>query len=223
MPTKKYDIIPFGDSAFLVKFTTEGYSEKVTRHIHAVIETLRKHADWEELVPGYNSLLAYFCPAEFQPSQARAAVAKALKANEKSGALTGKLIEIPVCYGGDHGPDMTNIQKSSGLSVDEIIKLHSAPIYDVCMMGFIPGFTFLSEAPKALHHNRRETPRAVVPAGSVGIAGWQTGIYGLESPGGWQLIGQTPLSIFDSLRDKPFLLKAGDRVKFAPISSGDFS
>ena len=223
MPTNKYDIIPFGDSAFLVKFATEGYSEKVTRHIHAVIETLRKHADWEELVPGYNSLLAYFCPAEFQPSQARAAVAKALKANEKSGALTGKLIEIPVCYGGDHGPDMTNIQKSSGLSVDEIIKLHSAPIYDVCMMGFIPGFTFLSEAPKALHHNRRETPRAVVPAGSVGIAGWQTGIYGLESPGGWQLIGQTPLSIFDSLRDKPFLLKAGDRVKFTPISSGDFS
>ena len=108
------------------------------------------------------------------------------------------------------------IRDSAKLSIDEVIAQHSAQTYRVCMMGFIPGFTFLSPAPKALHHSRLATPRAKVAAGSVGIANWQTGIYGLESPGGWQIIGRTPLSIFDAKRGPAFLLNAGDRVRFIP-------
>ena len=111
---------------------------------------------------------------------------------------------------------MERICSASKLSVDDVIKKHSGETYRVCMMGFIPGFTFLSPAPKALHHPRLETPRAKVPAGSIGIANWQTGIYGLQSPGGWQIIGQTPLSIFNANRETPFLLNAGDRVRFIP-------
>lgn len=222
MPLKSYDIIPYGDSAFLVQFPTDGYSEKVTLHIHALINTLRSQTYWEELVPGYNSLLAYFCPAKFSPKKARASLLKALKATENTQSSKGRLVEIPVCYGGEFGPDMDTIKKSSGLSIKDVVKTHTGPEYKVCMMGFIPGFTFLSEAPEILHHNRQPTPRQIVPAGSVGIAGWQTGIYGLESPGGWQIIGRTPLSIFDVHRENPFLLKAGDRVKFKSISPKAF-
>ena len=129
---------------------------------------------------------------------------------------SGKLIEIPVYYGGENGPDIETISAASKLTIDDVIAKHSQREYRVCMMGFIPGFTFLSPAPTELHHPRLATPRAKVPAGSIGIANWQTGIYGLESPGGWQIIGRTPLSIFDGKRDTPFLLNAGDRVRFMP-------
>lgn len=222
MSDMQYEIIPFGDSGFLVKFPTETYSAKVTNHIHSVIAQLSGEESWEELVPGYNSLLAYFCPEKFPPAQARAALYKTLKSTEKTNLASGNLVEIPVCYGGEYGPDIEIIEASSGLSAEAITKLHSEPEYTVCMMGFIPGFTFLSEAPKTLHHKRKASPRSLVPAGSVGIAGWQTGIYGLESPGGWQIIGRTPLKIFDSARETPFLLQAGDRIKFVPVSAQAF-
>ena len=131
----------------------------------------------------------------------------------------GESIDIPVHYGGEFGPDMANIMSSSGLSEEAIIRIHSAQTYRVCMMGFIPGFAFLSEAPQVLHHPRHDTPRLSVPAGSIGIAGWQTGIYGIESPGGWQIIGRTEAKIFDVNRKVPFLLNAGDRVRFVPIKT----
>lgn len=218
-----FEIVPFGDSGFLVKFPGDAYSETITRHIHSVIDQLSRQKNWEELVPGYNSLLAYFCPDRFPPAKARSALYKALKSAETSKSVKGKAVEIPVCYGGEFGPDIDVIEKNSGLSAEAITKLHSEPEYTVCMMGFVPGFTFLSEAPKMLHHKRRGTPRLSVPMGSVGIAGWQTGIYGLESPGGWQIIGRTPLKIFDPARKDPFLLKAGDQIKFVPIPARDFN
>ncbi len=219
----EYDIIPYGDSAFLVQFATKVYSETVTNHIHALIHSLQGHDHWEEVVPGYNSLLAYFCPAKFKPYEAKKVLIKALKNPVAASKSVSKTIDIPVCYGGEFGPDMETIMESSGLSQQKIIKLHSEKSYTVCMMGFIPGFTFLSEAPQLLHHARRPTPRTIIPAGSVGIAGWQTGIYGLESPGGWQLIGRTPLNMFDKDRDAPFLVHAGDDVKFVPISPLEYA
>jgi len=222
MSAKAYEIIPFGDSGFLVKFPVETYSDKVTGHIHAVIRLLKEQDYWQELVPGYNSLLAYFCPDKYPPGKAQTALHTALKSTATTNPARQKRVAIPVCYGGEFGPDMETIEKNSGLSKKEIIALHSATEYTVCMMGFVPGFTFLSAAPKQLHHRRHETPRASVPPGSVGIAGWQTGIYGIESPGGWQLIGRTPFDIFDPERDTPFLLQAGDTVKFVPISAREF-
>ncbi len=219
MPTRQYEIVPFGDSGFLVKYQIEEYSEKVTQHINAVIEKLRRQEHWEELVPGYNSLLAYFCPHNYAPTKAKAALEKTLKSEEKSKEVSGRLVEVPVCYGGEFGPDMKTIESSSGLSVKDIIKRHSQPTYTVCMMGFIPGFSYLSAVAEELRHPRLSTPRLSVPSGSVGIAGWQTGIYGLESPGGWQIIGRTNLQIFDATRSEPFMLRTGDRVKFKPVQA----
>jgi len=145
-----------------------------------------------------------------------------LKALKKPESVAGEIIEIPIAYGDEYGPDMEAIKSVSQLSQADVIKLHSQQLYDVCMMGFIPGFAFLSEAPAELHHARHATPRQNVPAGSVGIAGWQTGIYGLDSPGGWQIIGRTPLKLFDKSRNDPFLVKAGDQIQFVPIEAKFF-
>ena len=125
-------------------------------------------------------------------------------------------IEIPVHYGGKNGPDLEGVAKYCGIASEEVITRHCGRDYLVCLMGFIPGFTFLSETDKALHIPRRLDPRLHIPAGSVGLAGWQTGIYGLNSPGGWQIIGRTSESLFDPARDNPFFLKAGDWIRFTP-------
>lgn len=217
------DILPYGDHGLLVQYQVEGFSAHFSDRIHALANTLRTQDIWREIVPAYDSLVVTFDLAAMPVTTAVEHLRKAMKQSAKTdSAKIGKLIEVPVHYGGKAGPDMDTICESSKLSQDEVIKLHSAKPYRVCMMGFIPGFTFLSAAPKQLHHPRLKTPRAKVAAGSVGIANWQTGIYGLESPGGWQIIGRTPLQIFDKLREDPFLIKAGDRVKFVP-TSGDAS
>jgi len=206
----------YGDHALLVEWKVDGFSEDVNDTIHALAAHLRESGHYIEVVPGYDSLVCVFDLAVRSMDSTKRHVEDVLARKNLVTSQTGKLIEIPVEYGGDNGPDMDTICASSKLSADQVIALHSGQDYRVCMMGFIPGFTFLSPAPKKLHHPRLATPRAKVPAGSVGIANWQTGIYGLESPGGWQIIGRTPLSIFDPNRETPFLLNAGDRVRFIP-------
>jgi len=131
-------------------------------------------------------------------------------------------VKIPVCYGGDFGPDMGFVAKTRDLAVEDVIRIHSEPEYQIYMIGFTPGFPFLGGLPEVLHTPRLQTPRKVVPAGSVGIANNQTGIYPIDSPGGWQLIGRTPLSLFDPRKPNPFLLKAGDKLKFYSISLEEY-
>lgn len=206
----------YGDHALLIEWQTEGFSEAVNDTVHALAAHLRKSGKYIEVVPGYDSLVCVFDLGSRSMETTKRHVESALTSENLSAVKSGKIVDIPVNYGGDFGPDMDTICASAKLTVDEVIALHSRSEYRVCMMGFIPGFTFLSPAPAKLHHPRLATPRAKVPAGSVGIANWQTGIYGLESPGGWQIIGQTPLSIFDAAREPHFLLNAGDRVKFIP-------
>lgn len=216
------DIQPFGDSAVLVSYDVDGFCTRTVKTLHALAQHLRETHNWEDIVPAYDSLLVRFNPAHEPQADVMAKVKTSITQMSPKNQ-SGRLVEFPVCYGGDFGPDMAQIQKSSGLSEPEIVALHSGQDYLVCVMGFIPGFTFLSEAPAPLHHPRHATPRLKVPAGSVGIAGWQTGLYGLESPGGWQLIGRTPLSIFDPNRDTPFLIEAGDTVRFIPETAAIFS
>ena len=212
----------YGDSAVYLSYESSGYNAAITTAVQNLAATLRASRDWEDVVSGYDSLVASFNPAAISPDDARMRLEAALKANTKTrGAAKSKTIDVPVYYGGIYGADMEAIRKSSGLSEAAIIKAHSAQPYRICMMGFIPGFTFLSQAPKALHHSRHSSPRLSVPAGSVGIAGWQTGIYGQSSPGGWQIIGRTPLTIFDASRPSPFLWETGDYLRFVP-QSGDF-
>ena len=206
----------YGDRAILVAWDTEGFSETVNNAVHNVATKLRESGKYIEVVPGYDSLVCVFDLAERTPLDTKRHIEDILARSQSKKTTSGRLIEIPVQYGGENGPDIETICAASKLSKDEVIALHSGQEYRVCMMGFIPGFTFLSPAPKKLHHPRLATPRTKVQAGSIGIANWQTGIYGLESPGGWQIIGRTPLSIFDANREPLFLLNAGDRVRFTP-------
>jgi inhibitor of KinA len=134
-----------------------------------------------------------------------------------------RVIKIPVCYGGRFGPDLEIVATQAELSVDEVIALHAGADYDVCAIGFSPGFPYLRGLPERLRTPRKATPRTKVPAGSVGIGGSQTGIYPSSTPGGWQLIGRTPLSLFDVNRPHPSLLRVGDRVHFVPMTEAEFT
>jgi len=133
-----------------------------------------------------------------------------------------KTLEIPVVYGGEYGPDMEWVSQYHNISVDEVIQLHTGTTYQVYMIGFMPGFPYLGELPEGLATPRRETPRTVIPQGSVAIAQRQTGIYPVESPGGWQILGRTPLKLFNPLHSPPTLLEMGDLVRFFSIGEKEF-
>lgn len=215
--TPKLDIRFYGDSAILVSYNMGRYSDAIYETVTKLADTLNTDPTWTNIIPAYDSLMVTFNPMSLRLSDAKAKVEAALAQSKKRQKTPKeKPIDIPVFYGGEDGPDMETICQSAKLNEDQVIKRHSQIIYRVCMMGFIPGFAFLSKTDKKLHHPRHETPGARVAPGSIGIANWQTGIYGLESPGGWQIIGRTPLTLFDAKRDHPFLLKAGDWVRFVP-------
>jgi len=133
------------------------------------------------------------------------------------------VVEIPVCYGGEYGPDLAVVAAHTGLTPEEVIQLHSAAEYRVHAIGFSPGFPYLGGLPPRLNTPRRATPRPSVPAGSVGIGSAQTGVYPVASPGGWNLIGRTPRALFRLHKSPPALLLIGDRVKFRPITPGEFA
>jgi inhibitor of KinA len=133
-----------------------------------------------------------------------------------------RVVEIPVCYGGELGPDLEDVAAKHGISPDEVVSIHSSGDYLVYMVGFMPGFAYLGGLSERIATPRRSSPRTAVPAGAVGIGGQQTGVYPMVSPGGWNLIGRSPRKIFDIARDEPSLLAAGDRVRFRPISRADF-
>jgi len=176
-----------------------------------------------EYIPTYRSLIILYDPALTNAQKLQAAL---LALEERLTAIEippPDIVEIPVCYGRELGPDIDFVAQSHNLTVDEVIRIHSEPEYPVYMIGFTPGFPFLGGLPEILHTPRLETPRKLVPAGSVGIANAQTGIYPIDSPGGWQLIGRTPVKLFDPKRPIPFLLKAGDRVKFKAITLEEYN
>lgn len=165
-----------------------------------------------DVVPGMNNLTVIF-----DGSADVEALERGLKQAWASGEArntTGKVVEIPVCYGGRHGPDLADVAAHTGLSPREVARRHAAGEYVVYFVGFQPGFAYLGGLVPELATPRRREPRLAVPAGSVGIGGEQTGIYPLVSPGGWQLIGRTPLELFDPSAESPTLLRPGDRVRF---------
>ena len=140
---------------------------------------------------------------------------------ESSGS-TRPPIAIPVCYGGELGPDLANVAAFARMSERDVIALHAEPAYRVFMLGFVAGFAYMGIVDARIAMPRHPTPRVRVPLGSVGIAGVQTGIYPAETPGGWQLIGRTPVKPFDATRSEPFLMKAGDSVRFTPIDRAEY-
>ncbi|MDI1335547.1 MAG: 5-oxoprolinase subunit PxpB [Lacunisphaera sp.] len=184
-----------------------------------------------ELVPAYTTVTLFYDPLLAVQAGAPATdiadwltvqVEERLKHPPKMEKVKIRTVEIPVCYGGEFGPDLALVAKQAKLSPEEVIKRHSKPEYLVYLVGFAPGFPYLGGLPKELETPRHARPRMTVPPGSVGIGGAQTGIYPLATPGGWNLIGRTPEKIFRPAENPPVLLRAGDRVKFKAITPAEF-
>ncbi|TQR07780.1 5-oxoprolinase subunit PxpB [Psychrobacillus soli] len=228
----KANMKPLGDSALIVQLG-EGIDPKIHEMVKNLSELLTKHPfdGFIEYVPAYNNMTVYYNPYIVHISQKdeRTAFEKVcvhmnrlinqihINTNEK-----GRLVSIPVCYGGEFGPDLESVAKYHQITPEEVVRIHTESECLVYMLGFAPGFPFMGGMNPLIATPRKETPRLSIKPGSVGIAGKQTGIYSLETPGGWQIIGRTPLSLFLPDQSPPTLLKAGDRIQFTPISSSDY-
>jgi KipI family sensor histidine kinase inhibitor len=212
-----------GDTGVIIEFG-EGIDPDVNARVRAVAAALklRPLPGVIETIPTYRSLLLIYDPLEILPG----AIVDFVKAVESSlgqeADAAFRLVEIPVCYGGEFGPDIGTVSTNSDLAEEEVIRLHSAPDYLIYMVGFTPGFPFLGGLDPRLFTPRLKTPRMAVPEGSVGIANNQTGIYPITSPGGWQIIGRTPLTLFAPERENPFLYQAGDRIRFVPVTAREY-
>ncbi|ASJ09574.1 allophanate hydrolase [Thermococcus siculi] len=215
------ELKPAGDSALLISFG-EVIDDYVNDRVHAIASAVEKASpDWLiEVVPAYSSLLVVYDPLKAGYGEVEEAIKGFLDA--KIEAFESRLVEVPVVYGGEYGPDIEFVARRNGLTIDDVIEIHSRQVYRVYFLGFLPGFAYLGGMDERIATPRLERPRLRVPAGSVGIAGKQTGIYPLESPGGWRLIGRTPLRLFDPAREPPTLLQPGDRVRFIPIEESEF-
>ena len=174
-----------------------------------------------EVITGYRSFLIIYDPLVIHPEKLQQEVLRLKKQSEAYALPPSKVIEIPVRYGGEWGPDLEYVARSNGLSTDEVVRLHCSCEYMIYMSGFTPGFPMLGGLSPQLWTPRRETPRTAVPAGSVGIGNRQTGIYPFSSPGGWQLIGRTDVRLFDPDRDPMVLYRLGDRIQFRSITAKD--
>ena len=179
----------------------------------------RHAAEVIEVVPTYRSLLVVHDPLRTSRARLESLIRELLDDAPDDAALgsSGRLVSVPACYGGELGPDLETVARDRGLAPEEAIALHSRATYRVYMLGFTPGFPYLGGVPAPLATPRLDVPRQLVPAGSIGIAGEQSGIYPVASPGGWRLIARTPLRLFDPSAATPFLFSAGDRVRFEPI------
>jgi KipI family sensor histidine kinase inhibitor len=204
-----------GDSALLVVLG-DSLDRTINEHVHALAARLQQQPGLREIVPAYASLLVHYDPEQTNETAVRQLVSEQAAQLEAGAAADGRLVAIPVRY---DGPDLDFVAAHTGLTREVVIELHAAVEYRVYMLGFTPGFAYLGEIDERLATPRLATPRLRVNAGAVGIAGRQTGIYPSESPGGWRLLGHTPLKLFDLNRSQPFLLEPGDRVKFEPLAN----
>jgi KipI family sensor histidine kinase inhibitor len=212
-PSTRVRIFPLGDTALLAELGTRLDTALNTRAI-ALATALKKRRDVRQAVAGYTGVTVHFDPEQTTHDALGAAI-KRLAAKRPPMAEPGRLHRIPVVY---DGPDLDEVAARLKLSPQRIAELHSKPIYRVFLVGFVPGWAYLGPLPEELELPRRHVPRTQVPAGSVAIAGRQTGIYPLPSPGGWHLIGRTSVKLFFPDRDPPLLFRAGDRVKFFAAS-----
>lgn len=216
-------LLPAGDRALAAEFGNE-ISPEVNDQVQALARALmrQKPEGVVEVVPTFRSLLIHYDPALLSPGKL-AGILKSLE-NEKTDKALGKkrIIKIPCCYGSHFGPDLLELAREKGLTRDEVIALHSQTDYRIYMLGFLPGFVYLGGLDKRLEAARLKTPRIKIPRGSVGIGGSQTGVYPLDSPGGWRLIGATPLDFYDPDRESPVLCQAGEYIRFEPIRSTDY-
>jgi KipI family sensor histidine kinase inhibitor len=212
-----------GDSALNIEFGNE-ISEEINKKIRvaaALIEN-REISGISEVVPTYRSLMIHYDPLIIEYEEL-ISILKWIEENIKNVELySPEIIEIPVLYGGQYGPDIENVAMHNKLTVEEVIKIHTSAEYLIYMLGFTPGFPYLGGMDKRIATPRLHSPRTKIPAGSVGIAGEQTGIYPVQSPGGWQLIGSTPIELFNPDIENPILLKSGNYIVFKSIDEEEY-
>lgn len=220
----KPTISPVGDRAISIDFG-QVIDPTINRHIRQTIERIKElQLDGIiELVPTYCALLVEYDAMLYSYSEICNIIEPTLEegmANTTNELVT--VVEVPTVYGGEFGPDLSFVASHNHLSEDEVISIHSGTDYLVYMLGFIPGFTYLGGMDLRIATPRLSSPRTLIPAGSVGIAGEQTGTYPSDSPGGWQIIGRTPVTMYDMSKAQAALLKAGDYVRYVPIDESEF-
>jgi inhibitor of KinA len=223
---EKAAFIPAGDSALYVRMGY-GIDPDLNGRVRAMVHLLENEPiegiiEW---IPGYCTLMVVYDPLIISYRQLIARLQELEERKDEIVFPPPLVIEIPTTYGTENrefGPDLQSVADHTKLSPENVVELHCSVDYLIYMIGFTPGFSFLGGMAPQLETPRLENPREKVPAGSVGIAGPQTGIYPIESPGGWRLIGRTPVKLFDPERDEPILLKAGYYIRFMPISSEDY-
>lgn len=221
-----YDKIKFltaGDSAIVMEFG-DTIEKEINARIAAVVENLKnKKIDGIlDILPTYRSILINYDPVKISYGEMMDILKGLSKADSNKQSDEVRLIEIPTLYGGEYGPDIDFVAENAKMSKEEVIKIHSGTDYLVYMMGFIPGFTYLGGLDERIATPRLKSPRLKIDPGSVGIAGSQTGMYPLESPGGWQLIGRTPLKLFDDTKEPPVFIQAGDYIRYVPIDQKEY-
>jgi inhibitor of KinA len=212
-----------GDKGLLVEFGS-AIDPEINRKVGQVFLGIEK-APIEgitEIIPTYRSILIVYDPFRTDPERLKNEILDREKKLDEWEIPPPKTVEIPVAYGGDFGPDLEFVAQYNDLTPEEVIQIHTSETYLIYMIGFTPGFPFLGGLSEKLFTPRRDNPRQLVPTGSVGIANNQTGIYPIDSPGGWQLIGRTPIRLYDPTGSPPILLKAGNYLRFRRISREEF-
>ncbi|CQR71000.1 Kinase A inhibitor [Sporomusa ovata DSM 2662] len=234
----EYQLLPVGEAALMVEFG-KGINPETNKKVKALADYLDRQPlpGMLEYVSAYSSVTVFFNPVQvkqlckeqfYQQAELLAyevfadLLIEVLSKLDNSVAIVPRTVEIPVCYGGEFGPDLAYVAEHNNLTMEEVIEIHSQGQYLVYMIGFAPGFPYLGGMSEKIATPRRSSPRLEIPAGSVGIAGMQTGVYPITTPGGWQLIGRTPLPLFRPLAACPSLLQAGDIIRFRPISLAEY-
>lgn len=216
-------LLTAGDSSILIEFGRE-ISPDINHRIAATVQLIRAQQieGITDMIPSFCALLINYDPRVLTYAQLRGRLEQLLKLEVDAGERKKRVYEIPVCYGGAFGPDLQSIAEHAGLTADEVIRIHSAPDYLIYMLGFLPGFCYLGGLDERIHTPRLANPRLKIPAGSVGIGGSQTGIYPLDSPGGWQLMGMTPVRTYDPERTPAILVEAGEYIHFTPVDEAEY-
>lgn len=218
-----FEIKPAGDEALLAEFGNE-ISDDINLKVYRMRDWIGRQRikGIKEMLPTFRSLLIYYSPKEIGYKE----LAHKLKKFKSDGSgerdMKKRALIVPCCYESKYGEDLEGMALETGLSTEEIVKLHTEPFYKIYMMGFLPGFVYLGGLNKKICVPRLQTPRVKIPARSVGIGGSQTGVYPIESPGGWRLIGSTPLDFYDPEQEDPVLCRSGEYIKFEAVDSKDY-
>ncbi len=219
----KHSFLQNGDTAITVCFENE-----ISKEVNGFVTSFTCAVEQKgikgviELIPAFNSVTVLYDSTVTSAGTLKIKLERIIKKLGNSQQSSAVLYKIPVCYEEEFSPDMKNVEAHTGLSREEIIEIHSSTDYLIYMLGFLPGFAYLGEMDKRLATPRLDSPRVEISRGAVGIGGEQTGIYPVASPGGWQLIGRTPVLVYDRERENPILYKSGDYIRFVPISRNEY-